>query len=32
MLRKIHDFKTPNYLISKYIYENKISFSGCMYP
>lgn len=26
--RKIYGFKTPNYLFSKYIYENKLAFSG----
>ena len=25
--RKIYGFKTPNYLFSKYIYENKLAFS-----
>ena len=26
--RKINGFKTPNYLFSKYIYENKLAFSS----
>ena len=26
--RKINGFKTPNYLFSKYIHENKLAFSG----
>ena len=29
--RKIYDFKTPNYLFSKYTCENKLAFSGWMY-
>ena len=26
--RKINGFKTPNYLFTKYIYENKLAFSS----
>ena len=29
---KIYGFKTPNYLFSKYICENKLAFSGWMDP